>query len=97
MGQSSRSADYMPLSQQAPQTGINPNPPAVTTSSQPAGKGGASVTYSSQSGQPQMGVPNQYTNTMQPGNNTSMQSVSQPFQGKGGSGISASPARGKGM
>ena len=85
----------IPPSQQPPQTGLNPNPSAATVTSQPAGKGGSAVTYSSQSGQPQMGVPNQYANTIQSGDNTSIQSAPQLFQGKGGSG--ASQARGKGM
>ena len=35
---------YMPQSQPAPQTGMNPNPPAATVTSQPAGKGGAAFT-----------------------------------------------------
>lgn len=153
MGLSTRSAAYMPQSEQAPQTGINPNPPAVTASAQPAGKGGAafappvpekpaapvmvdqqaaagamaagtaapsyaenvytpqqapqgkaggpgqaqgspaatsgkggaaSMTNSATSGQPQMGVPNKYSNTVQPMDNRGM-------------GIAGLQARGKGM
>lgn len=101
-----------------PQTGANPNPPAVSYGSQPAGKGappsalpqygspnttqpagkggmsaaqpatpaakgGSNVTYPSQSGQPQMGVPNKYANTVQPIDNTNIQPGMGAMKGKG--------------
>jgi len=95
-----QSAAYMPESQQAPQTGMNPNPPAVTATSQPAGKGnsfgqpadattpvgkggGSSMTSSATSGQPQMGVPNQYSNTVQPMDNRRMGIAGMQARGKG--------------
>lgn len=63
-------------------------------SSSPAGKGG-SVTTPVTSGQPQMGVPNQYANTIQSGDNTTTQQSPMP-QGKGGA-VSGATPRGKGM
>jgi hypothetical protein len=60
----------------------------------PQGKGG-SVTTPVTSGQPQMGVPNQYANTIQSGDNTTTQQSPMP-QGKGGA-VSGSTPRGKGM
>lgn len=52
-------------------------------STQPAGKGGSTVTFPSQSGQPEMGVPNKYANTVQPINNTNIQPVMGAMKGKG--------------
>lgn len=66
-----------------PQSGINPNPPVVSygvQQQQPAGKGGSSVTYPGMSGQPSMGMPNKYSNTVQSGDNQTIAGVS---RGKG--------------
>lgn len=66
-----------------PATGANPNPAPVQQgapmtyqpmgkggSSGAGGKGGSSITFPSTSGQPQMGVPNSYANTIQSGDNS---------------------------
>ncbi|MGI9142928.1 MAG: hypothetical protein ACR2IJ_07015 [Fluviibacter sp.] len=50
-------------------------------SGRPVGKGGA-VTNSSTSGQPRIGMPNQYSNTVGQWDNTQQQ-TQQPMQGKG--------------
>lgn len=68
-----------------PQTGINPNPPSVSYGVQqpvgiPSGKGGSNVTYPGAAGQPQIGMPNKYSNTVQSGDNSGMSGVS---RGKG--------------
>lgn len=60
----------------------------------PQGKSG-SVTTPVTSGQPPMGVPNQYANTIQSGDNTTTQQSPMP-QGKGGAASGATP-HGKGM
>lgn len=52
-------------------------------SSRPVGKGG-SVTNSSTSGQPRIGMPNQYSNTVGQWDNTQIQPVQQHGKGKGG-------------
>ena len=52
-------------------------------STQPAGTGGSTVTFPSQSGQPEMGAPNKYANTVQPINNTNIQPVMGAMKGKG--------------
>ena len=49
----------------------------------PMGKGGAQ-TNSATSGQPQMGAPNQYRNTVGQWDNTQIQPVQQHGKGKGG-------------
>lgn len=71
------------VSAPTPQTGINPNPSSVSYGvqmAQPAGKGGSNVTYSSTSGQPSFGVLNQYSNTVQSGDNRNISGAS---RGKG--------------
>lgn len=65
-----------------------------SNSSGPQGKSG-SVTTPATSGQPQMGVPNQYANTIQSGDNTTTQQSPMP-QGKGGA-VSGPTPHGKGM
>jgi hypothetical protein len=49
---------------------------------QPQGKGG-NVTYPGQGGQPQMGKPNTYSNTVGPWDNASIQPRTQSGKGKG--------------
>ena len=68
---------------QAPQaeTQVNPNPVDGTPTSQPMGKGGAQ-TNSATSGQPRVGAPNQYPNTVGQWDNTQQQ-TQRPMQGKG--------------
>lgn len=73
--------------QQAQQT-VDPSmtAPAVMPSSQsqqPMGKGGRNVTMPGQGGQPRMGVPNAYSNTIQPWDNASIQPQRQSGKGKG--------------
>lgn len=67
-----------------PQNGMNPTPSNVTYGNplpQPSsGKGGSNVTYSSTSEQPSFGVPNQYSNTVQSGDN---RNISGESRGKG--------------
>jgi hypothetical protein len=65
----------------APQaeTQINPNPVDGTPTPQPMGKGGAQ-TNSATSGQPRMGAPNQYPNTVGQWDNTQQQ---RPMAGGG--------------
>jgi hypothetical protein len=57
-----------------PASGMNPTPAMpqmqVPMNSNPAGKGGSSYTFSNQSGQPKMGVPNSYANTIGSGDNS---------------------------
>lgn len=61
---------------------------SVTLPAQPQGKGasGQAFTYSPTSGQPQMGRPNQYTNTVGGWDNASVmpQPVQRSGKGKGG-------------
>lgn len=83
-----------PISQvQSPQTnqpqGKGGQMPAPAQSEQsdgivrPQGKGGA-ITYPGQSGQPQMGRPNQYSNTVGPWDNATIQQpIRQNGKGKG--------------
>jgi hypothetical protein len=52
------------------------------TAGQPKGKGG-NVTYPGQGGQPQMGKPNTYSNTVGPWDNSSMKPQTQSGKGKG--------------
>ena len=49
--------------------------------SRPSGKGGQ-VTYPGQSGQPQIGQPNNYSNTVGPWDNANI-GTQNPFRGKG--------------
>lgn len=73
-----RSFDSM---QNPPQTGINPTPSDVSYGVQaPSGKGGSNITYPGQSGQPAIGMPNKYSNTVQSGDNSGISGVS---RGKG--------------
>ena len=58
-------------------------PPAPATMDQPQGKGGAS-TNSATSGQPRMGQPNNYTNTVGGWDNASIQPQRSGGKGKGG-------------
>lgn len=59
--------------------------PAVMPSNQPQpmGKGGRNVTMPGQGGQPRMGMPNAYSNTIQPWDNASIQPQRQSGKGKG--------------
>jgi hypothetical protein len=60
--------------------------PAVmprTQSQQPMGKGGRNITMPSQGGQPRMGQPNAYSNTIQPWDNASIQPQARSGKGKG--------------
>lgn len=60
------------------------NAPAVMPSrQQPMGKGGRNVTMPSQGGQPRMGMPNAYSNTIQPWDNASIQPQNKSGKGKG--------------
>lgn len=63
----------------APAIGMNGRPQEAT---QPIGKGG-NVTYPGQGGQPQMGKPNTYSNTVGPWDNASIQPRTQSGKGKG--------------
>lgn len=66
-----------------PQTGLNPNPVGVSYGvQQPSGKGGSNVTYSGMSGQPAIGVPNKYSNTVQSGDNQAIPGMTS-IRGKG--------------
>jgi len=65
----------------APQAETQPNPNPAAQTPQPMGKGGAQ-TNSATSGQPRMGAPNQYPNTVGQWDNTQQQ-TQQPMQGKG--------------
>ena len=58
---------------------------SVTLPAQPQGKGasGQQFTYSPTSGQPQMGRPNQYTNTVGGWDNATIQQPVQQRSGKG--------------
>lgn len=58
--------------------------PAVMPSrQQPMGKGGRNVTMPGQGGQPRMGMPNAYSNTIQPWDNASIQPQKKSGKGKG--------------
>jgi hypothetical protein len=74
------------IAQQPAQTGAVDNMavPAVMPSNQqqPRGKGG-NVTMPQQGGQPRMGMPNAYSNTIQPWDNASIQTRTQSGKGKG--------------
>jgi len=63
-------------------------PPQIMPGAQPQGKGasGQKYTYSPTSGQPQMGQPNQYTNTVGQWDNASImpQPTRRSGKGKGG-------------
>jgi hypothetical protein len=50
---------------------------------QPRGKGGSNVTMPGQGGQPRMGMPNAYSNTIQPWDNASIQPQKKSGKGKG--------------
>ena len=50
---------------------------------QPSGKGGRNYTMPGQGGQPRMGQPNAYSNTIQPWDNASIQPQRQSGKGKG--------------
>ena len=52
-------------------------------SQQPMGKGGRNITMPSQGGQPRMGMPNAYSNTIQPWDNASIQPQARSGKGKG--------------
>jgi len=58
----------------------------------PQGKGG-NVTYPGQGGQPQMGKPNTYSNTVGPWDNANVSPQQQAFGGKGGKGGGYQTAR----
>lgn len=64
-----------------PQADTQPNSNPNAGTPQPMGKGGAQ-TNSATSGQPTMGAPNQYPNTIGVGDN-SQQQTQRPMQGKG--------------
>jgi hypothetical protein len=53
------------------------------TQQQPQGKGGRNVTMPGQGGQPRMGMPNAYSNTIQPWDNASIQPQAKSGKGKG--------------
>jgi hypothetical protein len=72
-----------------PQTGLNPNPTDVSYGlqqpiqpAQLSGKGGSNVTYPGMSGQPAIGVPNKYSNTVQTGDNQAIPGMTS-IRGKG--------------
>lgn len=65
---------------QAPQADTQPNSNPNAGTPQPMGKNG--YTNSATSGQPTMGAPNQYSNTVGQWDNTQQQ-TQQPMQGKG--------------
>ena len=50
---------------------------------QPSGKGSRNVTMPGQGGQPRMGMPNAYSNTIQPWDNASIQPQNKSGKGKG--------------
>jgi len=52
-------------------------------SQQPQGKGSRNITMPSQGGQPRMGMPNAYSNTIQPWDNASIQPQARSGKGKG--------------
>lgn len=73
-------AELMPFGRDVAQVGgMNGRPQQAT---QPIGKGG-NVTYPGQGGQPQMGRPNTYSNTVGPWDNASIQPRTQSGKGKG--------------
>jgi hypothetical protein len=81
---------YGPPLNQQPMGGQNGQPdasmmaPAVMPSrQQPMGKGGRNITMPGQGGQPRMGQPNAYSNTIQPWDNASIQPQRQSGKGKG--------------
>jgi hypothetical protein len=81
---------YGPPLNQQPMGGQNGQPdsslaaPAVMPSrQQPMGKGGRNITMPGQGGQPRMGMPNAYSNTIQPWDNANIKPQSQSGKGKG--------------
>ena len=73
-----------PLGGQNDQPNASLAAPAVMPSrQQPMGKGGRNVTMPRQGGQPRMGMPNAYSNTIQPWDNANIQPQSQSGKGKG--------------
>jgi hypothetical protein len=71
--------------QQSQQVDESMTAPAVMPNSQPqpSGKGGRNFTMPSQSGQPRIGQPNPYPNTIQPWDNASIQPQAKSGKGKG--------------
>lgn len=68
----------------APRTEFTGKGFAQVNPSAPAAKGGVSnVTYPGQSGQPQMGVPNQYANTVQQPDMMQARPIGASMKGKG--------------
>ena len=55
----------------------------VANTQQSSGKGGRNYTMPGQGGQPRMGQPNAYSNTIQPWDNASIQPQRQSGKGKG--------------
>lgn len=77
-----QSAQAAPVSIAAPAE--QPHGKGGSTYSSPAsGKGGSNFTFPSASGQPQMGVPNKYSNTVQPVDNMQAPAVLGTGRGKG--------------
>lgn len=79
-------AGYDKFRQNAAQQGYNYGPQNMATQDMPQGKGasGQKFTYSPTSGQPQMGSPNQYANTIGQWDNASIQRPVQRIgKGKG--------------
>ena len=74
-----------PMSGQNDQSDPQMAAPAVMPNGQPqpSGKGGRNVTMPSQGGQPRIGMPNAYSNTIQPWDNASIQPRTQSGKGKG--------------
>ena len=73
-----------PAQQTQPIDDASMTAPAVMPSQpQPSGKGGRNVTMPGQGGQPRMGMPNAYSNTIQPWDNASIQPQKQSGKGKG--------------
>jgi hypothetical protein len=80
---------YQQFRQIAARQGYNYGPQDMSTQNMPSGGKGASgqrFTYSPTSGQPQIGRPNQYTNTVGQWDNASIQPSSQPRSGGKGKG-----------
>jgi hypothetical protein len=65
-----------------PQAETQPNPNPAAQTPQPMGKGGAQ-TNSATSGQPRIGMQNQYSNTVGQWDNTQIQPVQRNGKGKG--------------
>lgn len=58
-------------------------PMQIAPPAQPAAKGGSNITYPSQSGQPEMGAPNKFANTVQPIDNQQASATMGVMKGKG--------------